>query len=111
MPIASPARSCGSLGDRMRVLNDGSAFEASIERTLFFILIANAIDEAHVETDECPCHAWIELRTTHRDLLESQRTITTDLFLAACGPTLSDPSRLHTRNFDEAIEGNIRHNN
>lgn len=72
----------------MRVLNDGSTFEASIERTFFFILTANAIDEAHVETGERPCHGWIELRTTHRDLLESQRTITTD-----CNRPISDRMR------------------
>ena len=93
----SPARSCGSLGDRIGVLNDGSAFEASIERTFFFILAAYAIDESHVETGECRCHSWIEFRTTHRDLPESRRTIP-DLFLNECGPTLSDLCGLHTRN-------------
>ena len=74
----------------MGILNDGSAFEASIERTLCFILAANTIDESHVETGECPCHGGLELRTTHSDLPESQRTIT-NLFLTECGPTLSDP--------------------
>ena len=74
----------------MGIVNDGSAFEASIERTLRFILAADAIDESHVETGECPCHGGLELRTTHSDLTESQRTIT-DPFLIERGPTLSDP--------------------
>lgn len=73
----------------MGVLNDGSAFEASIERTLCFILTANTIDESHVETGECPCHGGLELRTTHSDLPESQRTIS-DLFITECGLTLAD---------------------
>lgn len=74
----------------MGILNDGSAFEASIERTLRFILAANTIDESHVETGECPCRGGLELRTTHSDLPESQQTIT-NLFLTEFGPTLSDP--------------------
>lgn len=58
----------------MGILNDGSAFEASKERRLCFILAADAIDESHVETGECPCRGGLELRTTHSDLPESQRT-------------------------------------
>lgn len=58
----------------MGILNDGSAFEASIERTFCFILAANTIDESHVKTGECPCRGGLELRTTHSDLPESQRT-------------------------------------
>lgn len=73
----------------MRVLNDGSAFEASIERSFCFILAADTIDESHVETSECPCRGGLELRTTHSNLPESQRTIA-DLFLIECGSTLSD---------------------
>lgn len=73
----------------MGVLNDGSAFETSIERTFCFILATDTIDKSHVETGECPCRDGLELRTTHSDLPESQRTIT-DLFLIEFGPTLSD---------------------
>ena len=73
----------------MGVLNDGSAFEAAIERTLCFILAADTIDESHVETVECPCRGGLELRTTHSNLPESQWTIA-DPFLIECGQTLSD---------------------
>jgi hypothetical protein len=93
----------------MGIVNDGSAFEASIERTFCFILAADTIDESHVETGECPCHGGLELRTTHSDLPESQRTIA-GLFLTECGPTLSDLCRLHTRNLSDTIRGKVRHN-
>ncbi len=93
----------------MGVLNDGSAFEASITRRFLFILAAYAIDEAHVETVECPCRGGLELRTTHRNLPESQRTIA-DPFLIECGPTLSDSYKLHTRNFHLAFMESNRHN-
>lgn len=73
----------------MGVLNDGSAFETSIERTFCFILATDTIDKSHVETGECPCRGGLELRTTHSDLPESKRTIT-DLFLIEFGPTLAD---------------------
>lgn len=73
----------------MGVLNDGSTLEAPIERTFCFILATDTIDKSHVETGECPCRGGLELRTTHSDLPESQRTIT-DLFVSKCSPTLSD---------------------
>ena len=93
----------------MGIVNDGSAFEASIERTFCFILAADTIDKSHVETGECPCRGGLELRTTHSDLPESQRTIA-ELFLPECGPTLSDLCRLHTRNLSDTIKEKVRHN-
>lgn len=66
---------CGRPGLRFRVFNDRPAFETSVAGRFTLDLATDAIDESHVEAGECPCHGRIELRTTHRDLPGSRRTM------------------------------------
>lgn len=59
----------------------------------------DAIDEPHVKAGECPCHGRIELRTLHKNLPESRRTLCERPFPAEFGPTLADFSTLDSTNF------------
>ena len=63
------------------------------------MLRVDAIDESHVKAGECPCHGRIELRTLHKNLPESRRTLCARPFPAEFGPTLADFSTLDSTNF------------
>ena len=60
---------------KFRVFNDRAAFETAVARRFALIVATDAIDKSHVKAGECPCHGRIELRTTHRDLPGSRRTM------------------------------------
>lgn len=85
----------------LRLLNHRSAFEASITRRVLVVLGADAVDESHVHTDEGPCRGRIELRTLHKNLPESRRTLREAPSPTEFGPTLADFSTLATTNFTQ----------
>lgn len=65
------------------------------------MLGADAVDESHVHTDEGPCRGRIELRTLHKNLPESRRTLREAPSPTEFGPTLADFSTLATTNFTQ----------